>query len=220
TLGNRFHAGGSLTARQDTVVPANRRSSWQVRGCMRAQSRFRSACFVQLAIGFILSLPLHTAAQDPAPFKDAGSASANAFSAESRLNGRLDWSARVSLPGNVRPEANPANDLGPVDDGMVLEHMQLLLEPSPQQHKDLESYLDALSDKSSPDYHRWLTAEEFGVRFGVADGDIEQVRQWLESYGFTVNLVYPNRMTLDFTGTAATVRSAFLTEIHAYEADG
>ena len=37
---------------------------------------------------------------------------------------------------------------------------------------------------------------------------------WLESQGFKVNLVYPNQMVIDFTGTAGQIRQAFRTEIH------
>ena len=37
---------------------------------------------------------------------------------------------------------------------------------------------------------------------------------WLESQGFTVSLVYPNQMLIDFTGSAGQVRQASHTEIH------
>ncbi len=187
---------------------------------MRACKYVFFARVLPLAAATVLSLPLLTAAQPPAPTQDAGDSLTASHFPEPRLERRIDDGVRIPLPGNVRPEANPANDLGPVDDGLPLEHMQLLLARSPMQEEDLENYLAGLSDKSSPAYHRWLTPEEFGARFGVADADIEAVRQWLESYGLRVNTVYPNRITLDFDGTAVQVRSAFQTEIHAYEVDG
>jgi hypothetical protein len=40
------------------------------------------------------------------------------------------------------------------------------------------------------------------------------VTDWLESQGFKVNLVHPNQMVIDFTGSAGQIRQAFHTEIH------
>src|SRR5208282_674530 len=44
--------------------------------------------------------------------------------------------------------------------------------------------------------------------------DVVRVTDWLESQGFTVNLVYPSQMVIDFTGSAGQIRQAFRTEIH------
>jgi subtilase family serine protease len=132
----------------------------------------------------------------------------------------IDESRRVTLHGNTRPEAIPANDLGEVDDSLPLDHMQLLLRRSDKLQQQLDAYTESLSDKTSPNYHQWLTAEEFGSRFGVSLEDIDAVSGWLATHGLQVNTVYPNRLTIDFSGTAAQVREAFQTEIHAYEVKG
>jgi subtilase family serine protease len=137
-----------------------------------------------------------------------------------RIHTPVDDSVRISLPGNLRPEAIPANDLGPVDDSFPMEHIQLLLSRSARQQQELEDYLEGLNRKDSADFHRWLTPEEFGSLFGVAGADIAAVTEWLLSHGLHVNAVYPNRMVLDIGGTAGQIRSAFLTEIHAYELGG
>lgn len=44
--------------------------------------------------------------------------------------------------------------------------------------------------------------------------------EWLADSGFEVNAVYPNRMTIDFSGSAAEVREAFGTEVHAHDVNG
>ena len=77
-----------------------------------------------------------------------------------------------------------------------------------------------MNDPSSANYHKWLTAEEFGEQFGPAQQDIDTVTAWLKSHGFSVNLVYPSGMMIDVSGTAAQVRKAFHTEIHNYRVDG
>ncbi len=139
---------------------------------------------------------------------------------QARIRGPIEDAQRVTLPGNTRPEANAHNDLGPVEESLPLDHMQLLLSRSPRVQQQLDAYTESLSRGDSPNYHRWLTPEEFGARFGVAQEDIDTVTGWLALHGFTVNAVYPNRMAIDFSGTAAQVREAFSTEIHNYDVNG
>src|SRR5580658_2432436 len=147
-------------------------------------------------------------------------ASTMAIGAERQIVSPLDETHRVTLSGNTRPEANAQNDRGAVDDSLPLEHMQLLLRRSEALQMELNAYTESLSDKGSPNYHHWLTSDEFGSRFGVAQEDIDMVTGWLALHGFQVNTVYPSRMTIDFSGTASEVREAFWTEIHSYEVEG
>jgi subtilase family serine protease len=141
-------------------------------------------------------------------------------SAQTQVLGAIDETHRVVLSGNTRPEAKAENDLGPVDDSLALEHMQLLLRRPEKLQRQLDAYTESLVDKSSPNYHHWLTPDEFGERFGVSQDDIDTVTGWLELHGLRVNTIYPNRVTIDFSGSAAAVREAFTTEIHHYEVKG
>jgi subtilase family serine protease len=79
---------------------------------------------------------------------------------------------------------------------------------------------DETQDPGSPNFHRWLTPEQFVQNFGVAPQDIDVITRWLQSHGLTVNLVYPSRMVIDFSGTAGQVRQAFHTEIHNLDVKG
>jgi subtilase family serine protease len=125
----------------------------------------------------------------------------------------------VRLAGNTRPEATAANDRGPVADSLPMEHLWLQLRRPAEREQALEKYLDELEDPKSPNFHHWLTAQEFGERYGLAQEDLTAITRWLESHGFTVNLVYPNNV-IDFSGTAGEVREAFHTEIHNLEVNG
>jgi hypothetical protein len=40
-----------------------------------------------------------------------------------------------------------------------------------------------LQNPASPNYHHWLTAAEYGDRFGLSAGDFGQTRAWLEAQG-------------------------------------
>ena len=98
--------------------------------------------------------------------------------------------------------------------------MFLLLQRSPEQGTELDKLIDELNDKNSANFHKWLTAEEFGERFGVAQEDIDTVTSWLESQGFRVNQVYTNRMMIDFSGSAGQFRDTFRAPIHQIESTG
>ncbi len=155
-----------------------------------------------------------------------GAASAVSAQVESGLRARprimqsVDERDRVPLEGNTRPEARAANDRGAVPDDFAMEHMLLQLKRSPEQERAVQQFIDELQTTGSPNFHHWLTAQEFGERFGVAKADLDAITSWLTSQGFRVNIVYASGMLIDFSGTAAQVRSAFQTEIHNLEANG
>ena len=132
----------------------------------------------------------------------------------------VDESKLTTLEGNTRPEAKPRYDRGRVPDSLPIEHLFLLLKRSPQRERDLEKLIDDLHNPSSPSFHKWLTATEFGIRFGVAQEDREAIKNWLRSHGFKINVDYPSAILIDFSGTAGQVRQAFHTEIHSLELGG
>ena len=139
---------------------------------------------------------------------------------QARITQAIDETNRVTLRGNTRPEAVLANDRGPVATDFAMEHMLLQLKRSPEQEQALQQFLDELHAAGSPNFHHWLTAQELGERFGVAKSDLSGVTSWLESHGFSVNVIYPSGMLIDFSGTAAQVRRAFQTEIHHFVVKG
>jgi len=98
--------------------------------------------------------------------------------------------------------------------------MLLQLKRAPEQEAALEQYISELTDKSSPNYHHWLTPAQLGETYGPSRVDIERVIAWLESNGFTVNYTYPSGMVIDFSGTAGQIRNAFHTEIHYLDVRG
>jgi subtilase family serine protease len=126
----------------------------------------------------------------------------------------------VTLAGNTRPEANAANDLGRVSDDLAMPHMLLQLQRSPQQDAALDDFIQQLNNPKSSNYHQWLTASQFGARFGLAQNDLIAISGWLQSHGFTVDTVYTGGMSIDFSGTAGQVRNAFHTEIHNLSVGG
>ena len=137
-----------------------------------------------------------------------------------RIREAIDDSRLVTLRGNTHPGARPEFDRGPVTPGFFLERMQLVLIRSSQQQSALKALLDTQQDRSSPNFHKWLTPGEFGQQFGVGDQDIQVITSWLESHGFQINQVSNGRTIIQFSGSAAQVQDAFHTEIHKFVVNG
>jgi subtilase family serine protease len=132
----------------------------------------------------------------------------------------IDASQLVTLVGNTRAEATAQNDRGILPDDFALDHMLLELKRSPEREQAVKNFIDEQHDSKSPNFHKWLTAVQLGQLFGPAQQDIDTLTEWLRSSGFTVNTVQPSGMTIDFSGTAGQVRTAFHTEIHSLSVNG
>ncbi len=145
---------------------------------------------------------------------------ASAQNAPVLITQSIDDNKLVTLGGNTRPEATAKNDRGPVADDLLMQHMLLFLKRSPEQERELEKLIEDLHDKSSPSFHHWLKSQEFGERFGLAKQDRETIKNWLQSYGFKVNVEYTNGIVIDFSGTAGEVEAAFHTQIHNLDVKG
>ena len=137
-----------------------------------------------------------------------------------RITAAIDESQLTTLRGNTHPLARPEFDRGAAPPSLPMERMLLVLKRSAAQETALDALLDQQQDKSSPNYHQWLTPQQFGQQFGPADQDIQTITSWLQSHGFAVNRVSNGRTVIEFSGTADEVRQAFHTEIHRYNVNG
>ena len=137
-----------------------------------------------------------------------------------RILGPIDESDAVTLVGNTHPLARPEADRGAIAEETQLERMVLLLQPDAAQQKALDALTEAQQKPGSPQFHQWLTPEEYGSRFGASAADVARVSAWLASHGFTVEPVSAGRRSLVFSGTAVQVAETFHTELHHYQVDG
>jgi pseudomonalisin len=127
---------------------------------------------------------------------------------------------RVVLAGTVQPLALPRLEVGRTDPGLRMERIILRLALRPGARERLERLLAAQLDPASPEFHRWLTPEEFGAWFGLGDGELRRVIRWLSAQGFTIDEVARGRRWINVSGTAGQVEAAFRTEMHDYRIDG
>src|SRR5580700_1628478 len=105
---------------------------------------------------------------------------------QARVTAPVDEAVMARLAGNTHPLARPEFDQGAAPPDLPMDRMLLVLKRSPDQESTLQALLDQQHDKSSANYHRWLTPDQFGQQFGPADQDIQAVTSWLQSRGFQV----------------------------------
>jgi subtilase family serine protease len=141
---------------------------------------------------------------------------AQSASVQSQITAPIDDTKLSVLRGSTHPLASPQFDRGLASSSLPMEHMLLVLRRSPQQEAAFDKLLADQQDRSSPNYHQWLSPDEFGQQFGASDQDIQKITSWLQSHRFQVNSAIRGRNMIDFSGTAAQVQSAFHTEIHRY----
>src|SRR5882724_2718123 len=138
----------------------------------------------------------------------------------SRITQAISESRMQTLTGNMHPMARAEFDQGAAPADLPMERMQLVLTRSAEQETDLQALLAAQQDSSSPQYHQWLTPEQFGQRFGVSDEDVQKITGWLEGNGFHVDQVANGRNVIEFTGAAGAVEATFHTHIRKYVVNG
>ena len=102
---------------------------------------------------------------------------------------KVDENKLVTLAGNTRSEANAENDCDPVSDALTMDHMMLQLKRSAEQEQAAQQFVADLHSPKSPNFHKWLTASEFGKNSGC-EADNRRY-PLLECHRFRQLLVYP-----------------------------
>ena len=143
-------------------------------------------------------------------------ASAQTSNVPPRITEVVNESKLTVLHGNTHPLAQPQFDRGPAPSDLPMERMQLVLKRSPEQEAALAKLMAEQQDKTSPNYHKWLTPVQFGQQFGPASQDIQTITSWLTSHGFQINTVSNGRTVIQFSGSAAQVQEALHTPIHKF----
>jgi len=141
-------------------------------------------------------------------------------SQQHRIIRPVDNRSVVRLQGSLNPRARAEFDQGPTSPTLKMQRMTLFFQPTAEQQAALEQLLAEQQDPTSPNYHKWLTPEEFADRFGISSQDINTLSAWLSSQGFTVVQIAHSRTWIAFSGIAAQVNAAFQTSIHNYLENG
>jgi kumamolisin len=123
---------------------------------------------------------------------------------------------------------------GGSQDGTTVRHQRKFLRPTDPEtvldfsvvlrlaHKGaMRQFLHDVNDPSSPDYRNYLSAEEFGERFGLPAEEVERIRAELAAAGFDVRDVYPQRTAISLAGPVRAIDEFFMTRIGDFrDSDG
>src|ERR1700733_579014 len=117
------------------------------------------------------------------PLNDGGRQSIGAISGcRSGLLAVLLAAAGAMLSGQiVHPLAQARYDQGAVEGTFRLGYIQLMFQQTAAQRQGLDQLLAAQRDPSSPNFHNWLTPEQYADRFGLSATDLARVTVWLRS---------------------------------------
>ena len=123
----------------------------------------------------------------------------------------------VPLGGTVSPDALQLPTYGDLPATQVLP-LQIWFKPRDQEQ--LKALLAGQQDPGSPQYHQWLNPGEYARRFGVTQGEFDQVSNWLRSEGFQVTGGSPLDGYIKFSGSTLTISRAFGTPVSKFSPDG
>ena len=83
----------------------------------------------------------------------------------------------------------------------------------------VDALLAAQQDPASPQYHKWISPEEFQARFGPLPADIQAAKDYLRDQGFT-QITQPTSTMVRGEGTVGLAERAFRVTINRYEYHG
>ncbi len=144
-----------------------------------------------------------------------GSSRTSQTPAKDRILRAVDPAQVAVVGGTAHPLARPQLDQGRTDPSRMI-HGSITFRLSPAQQSDLDQLLRQQQDPSSPNYHRWITPDQYAERFGMSSNDLAKVSSWLQSQGLSVESISRSHNEVAFSGSAGQAEYAFRTELHNY----
>ncbi|MGA7256920.1 MAG: protease pro-enzyme activation domain-containing protein [Terracidiphilus sp.] len=99
------------------------------------------------------------------------------------------------------------------------QKLRLVLAIRPPHMADEEQFLAELVTKGSPNFHQFLSADEWNARFGPSVEDEQKVVDWAQSAGLTVTNRFANRLLVDVEAPAGVIEKVFGVTINNYQVD-
>jgi subtilase family serine protease len=125
-------------------------------------------------------------------------------------------SGRQLLKGHV-PAAVSRLHLQPLGRLSATNRLNLAIGLSLRNQQAINNLLQQIYDPASPNYHHYLTPEQFTEQFGPTKEDYEAVAAFMESKGLKVAYRHPNRVVLAVNGSVADIEKAFHVGMQVYQ---
>jgi kumamolisin len=123
----------------------------------------------------------------------------------------------LTSPGGLTPVEVLNGSAKLVNNFDSTQMLRLVVGLTPPNMAAEEQFLQELQTKSSPNFHKFLTADEWNARFSPSVQDEQAVVDWATSQGLTISHRYPNRLTITLEGNTATIEKAFGLQINNYQ---
>jgi uncharacterized repeat protein (TIGR03803 family) len=121
---------------------------------------------------------------------------------------------RQALHGHVPNAAKQLSPLKRVDGTNTLD---LTIALPLRSTAELNKLLQEIYDPSSPNYHHYLTPEEFAQRFGPSQADYDALIAFANSHNLAVTSKHPNRTLLDVNGSVADIEKTLHLNLRIYK---
>jgi Bacterial Ig-like domain (group 3)/Pro-kumamolisin, activation domain len=125
---------------------------------------------------------------------------------------------QVTLPHHVPQKVENGSAL-PIGNYNPEQMLRLVLAVQPPHMAEEEQFIQELVTKGSPNFHQFLTPEEWNARFAPAAEDEQKVVDWAQSQGLTVTKRYANRLIVDVEAPAGIIEKAFGITINNYQVE-
>ena len=96
-------------------------------------------------------------------------------------------------------------------------HLRLAIVLPLRNREALTNLLRDLYDPASPQYHHYLTPEQFAERFGPTEQDYQKVADFAAASGFEVTTRHSNRLLLDVRGAVSDIERGLGVKMGVYQ---
>jgi len=119
----------------------------------------------------------------------------------------------ASVAGAVSNTGFAPNAAGQPAAGSILH---LIIGLNGVKRAERDAFLKSQYTPGSPDYHKWITADEYGRRFGASDSDVQAVVAYARSNGLSVTKVWPNKSFVSVEAAVPQAEAAFKVHIQGF----
>ncbi len=127
---------------------------------------------------------------------------------------RADRDPLVALDGDVVPQIHRAHFKHLTDSN---QQLNLSIGLTPNNLPQLDNLLQGLYDPQSPNFHQFLTPDQFNNLFAPTPDQVQQVEDYLQGQGLTVTDVSSNNLLINASSSVSQAQQAFNMQIGDYQ---
>ena len=121
------------------------------------------------------------------------------------------------LPGHTIPADVAALKLQPIGNVAATARLHLAIGLPLRNREALTNLLEQIYDPASPNYHHYLTPEQFTEMFGPSEQDYQTVIAFAKANGLTVSGTSSNRLLVDVDAAVPDIERAFHVKMRLYQ---